>query len=280
MNIKKVFLLAPVLILLNLPPAFSQSYKVKTIVIDAGHGGNKPGAKGRVSLEKDVALEVALKLGKKFEAEMPEIKILYTRTTDVDVDFYKRAALANDNHADIFISIHCNAMPDRRVVAGYTKNKKGQRIPRYAYVKNTSTSGTETFVAGSHRLNEQDAAIRENADIKLEKDYKENYNGYDPNDPETFIILSLFKNIYRDKSLKLAKLVQDNYTNNDKRVNRGVKEQGLLILQRCGMPAILTEIGFITNPDEEEYMNSASGQAEIVNSIFNAVKTYKQETET
>jgi len=280
MHIKKVIFLIPVLILFSSAFTFSQVYKVKTIVIDAGHGGNKPGAKGSMSLEKDVALQVALKLGKKFEEEMPEIKVLYTRKTDVDVDFYKRAALANDNNADIFISIHCNSMPDRKVIAGYTKNKKGVKIPRYAYVKNTTTSGTETFVAGSHRLNEQDAAIRENADIKLEKDYKENYNGYDPNDPETFIILSLFKNIFRDKSLKLAKLVQDNYTNNDNRVNRGVKEQGLLILQRCGMPAILTEIGFISNPTEEEYMNSESGQAEIVNSIFKAVKTYKKETET
>ena len=281
MKRKTVLSLIPVLLLLfSTQLAYSQAYKVKTIVIDAGHGGKKPGARGSISLEKDVALEVALKLGKKFEEEMPEIKILYTRKTDVDVDFYKRAALANDNNADIFISIHCNSMPDRKVVGGYTKNKSGKKIPKYAYVKNTTTRGTETFVAGSHRLNEQDAAIRENADVKLEKDYKENYDGYDPNDPETFIILSLFKNIFRDKSLKLAKLVQDNYTNNDNRVNTGVKEQGLLILQRCGMPAILTEIGFISNPDEEQYMNSASGQAEIVNSIFNAVKTYKKETET
>lgn len=277
--IKRTISILPIL-LLSLQFAFAQAYKVKTIVIDAGHGGNKPGARGTISTEKNVALEVALKLGKKFEEEMPEVKILYTRKTDVDVDFYKRAALANDNNADIFISIHCNSMPDQRVVAGYTKNKKGQKVPRYAYVKNKTTRGTETFVAGSHRLNEQDAAIRENADIKLEKNYKENYNGYDPNDPETFIILSLFKNIFRDKSLKLARLVQDNYTNNDNRVNRGVKEQGLLILQRCGMPAILTEIGFISNPTEEEYINSESGQAEIVNSIFKAVRTYKKETET
>ena len=280
MIIRNILFLIAVLLVFNSRLAHSQAYKVKTIVIDAGHGGNKPGARGSISLEKDVALQVALKLGKKFEDEMPEIKVLYTRKTDVDVAFHKRAALANDNNADIFISIHCNSMPDRRVVVGYTKNKKGTKIPRYGYVKNTSTSGTETFVAGSHRLNEQDAAIRENADIKLEKDYKENYNGYDPNDPETFIILSLFKNIFRDKSLKLAKLVQDNYTNNEKRVNRGVKEQGLLILQRCGMPAILTEIGFISNPSEEEYMNSETGQTEIVNSIFSAVKTYKKETET
>lgn len=280
MRVKSVLYLLPFLLLFSSKSTFSQAYKVKTIVIDAGHGGNKPGARGSYSLEKNVALNVALKLGKKFEEEMPDVKILYTRKTDVDVDFYKRAALANDNKADLFISIHCNSMPDNRVLTGYTKGKGGKKIPKYAYVKNKTTKGTETFVAGSHRLNEQDVAIRENADIKLEKNYKQNYNGYDPNDPETFIILSLFKNLFRDKSMKLAKLIQDNYTNNDNRVDRGVKEQGILILQRCGMPAVLTEIGFISNPSEEEYMNSESGSAEIVNSIFRAVKTYRKETET
>jgi N-acetylmuramoyl-L-alanine amidase len=278
MRLKKIVFLLAIPLFISTHAAFSQGYKVKTIVIDAGHGGPKSGAAGSYSLEKNVALKVALKLGKKFEEEMPDVKILYTRKTDIDVEFHKRAALANDNKADIFISIHCNSMPDRRVLTGYT-TKRGKKVAQYASVKNTSTSGTETFVAGSHRLNEQDAAIRENADIKLEKNYKENYDGYDPNDPETFIILSLFKNTFRDKSLKLARLIQDAYTNDSHRVNRGVKEQGLLILQRCGMPAVLTEIGFISNPNEEDYMNSADGQDEIVNSIYKAVKTYKKETE-
>lgn len=279
MRLKKIVFLFAIPLFISTHAAFSQGYKVKTIVIDAGHGGPKSGAAGSYSLEKNVALKVALKLGKKFEEEMPDVKILYTRKTDIDVEFHKRAGLANDNKADIFISIHCNSMPDRRVITGYTKGKNGKKVPTYASVKNTSTRGTETFVAGSHRLDEQDAAIRENADIKLEKNYKENYDGYDPNDPETFIILSLFKNTFRDKSLKLARLIQNAYTEDSKRVNRGVKEQGLLILQRCGMPAVLTEIGFISNPNEEDYMNSADGQDEIVNSIFKAVKTYKKETE-
>ena len=279
MGLKKVLLFLTFLSFIS-QVSFSQAYKVKTIVIDAGHGGRKPGAKGSISYEKDIALKVALKLGKKIEDELPEVKVLYTRTKDVDVDFYKRAALANDNNADLFLSIHCNSMPDNRVLTGYTKNSKGKKIPKYSYQKNQTTSGTETFVAGSHRLNEQDAAIRENEDIKLEKNYKQNYDGYDPKDPQTFIILSLFKNLFRDKSLKLARLMQANYTNDDGRVNRGVKEQGLLILQRCGLPAVLTEIGFISNPTEERYMNSENGQAEIVNSIFKAIKTYKKETET
>jgi N-acetylmuramoyl-L-alanine amidase len=128
-------------------------------------------------------------------------------------------------------------------------------------------------------LNEQNGAIRENEDIKFEKDYKKNYDGYDPNDPETFIILSLFKSKFRTKSMDFANLIQSNYKKLNQRLSRGVKEQGILILQRCGMPAILTEIGFITNPAEENYMNSPEGQEEIVNAIFNAVKQYKKQTE-
>lgn len=278
MRLKRNVFLLTILLIFSIQNVFSQGYKVKTIVIDAGHGGNKPGAAGSYSLEKNIALQVALKLGRKFEEEMPEVKILYTRKTDIDVSLYKRAEIANDAKADLFIAIHCNSMPDRRAVTGYTK-KHGKKVPQYSYVKDKTTSGTETFVAGSHRLNEQDGAIRENADISLEKDYKKNYDGYDPKDPETFIILSLFKNTYRDKSLKLARLIQTNYTRDNHRGDRGVKEQGILVLQRCGLPSLLTEIGFISNPAEEDYMNSASGQSEIVNAIFKAVKTYKKETE-
>ncbi|MCX2477643.1 N-acetylmuramoyl-L-alanine amidase [Pedobacter sp. MC2016-15] len=274
---RNVFLLT-LLLFISSKGVFSQGYKVKTIVIDAGHGGDKPGAAGSYSLEKNVALQVALKLGRKFEEDMPGVKILYTRKTDIDVSLYKRAEKANDARADLFIAIHCNSMPDKRVVTGYTK-RKGRKVPKYSYVKNKVTRGVETFVAGSHRLHEQDGAIRENADASLEKDYKKHYDGYDPKDPETFIILSLFKNVYRDKSLRLAKLIQNNYTRDNNRLDRGVKEQGILVLQRCGMPSVLTEIGFISNPAEEKYMNSASGQSEIVNAIFKAVKTYKKETE-
>lgn len=237
--------------------AQNESYRVKTIVIDPGHGGNKPGARGSFSTEKNVSLEVSVKLAKKFEEEMPDMNVLLTRKTDVDVDFLKRAAIANNAKADLFISIHCNSVASSNA---------------------RSSFGTETFVAGLHRINEQLVAIRENADIKLEKNYKEKYDGYDPNDPETFIILSLFKNNFRAKSTEFAKLIQSNYAKNE-RVNRGVKEQGLLILQRVGMPAVLTEIGFISNPAEEKYINSDTGQNEIVNAIFNAVKQYKKQNE-
>jgi N-acetylmuramoyl-L-alanine amidase len=234
----------------------AQGYKFKTVVIDPGHGGNKPGASGSYSKEKNIALKIGIKLGQKIKEEMPDIKVIFTRKTDVDVDLYRRAEIANDANADLFISIHCNAMPG----------------------KNKTTKGTETLVAGSHRLKEQDAAIRENADIKLEKNYKSKYDGYDPSDPSTAIYLSLLKNTFRDKSIKFAKLVQKNYIQSD-RLSRGVKEQGVLVLQRCGMPAILTEVGFISNPDEEKYMNSEKGQNEIVNNIFNAIKAYKKDIE-
>lgn len=237
--------------------SYAQGYKIKTIVIDAGHGGVKPGAAGKFSLEKNVALEVALKLGKKFEAQMPGVKIIQTRKTDVDVDWYRRAEIANDAKADIFISIHCNSMP------------KG----------NHTTRGTETFVGAYRRINEMDAGLKENAEIINDKNYKK----YKEEDivmaPEELIKLSMYKALYRAKSLSLAKLVQKNYTELNKRVNRGVKEQGLLILQRAAMPSILTEIGFISNPEEEKYINSDEGQEEIVNAIFKAVQQYKKEVE-
>ena len=255
----------------------AQGYKIKTIVIDAGHGGVKSGAAGGYSLEKNVALQVALKLGKKMEEELPGIKIIQTRKTDVDVDWYRRAEIANDAKADLFISIHCNSMPDKRVLTGY-KTVKGKKVAQYKSVRNTTTRGTETFVGAYRRINEMDAGLRENEEIIKDKDYKKE-GSYDPTDPEELIMLSLYKSLYRTKSLVLAKLVQNNYTELNKRVNRGVKEQGLLILQRAAMPSILTEIGFISNPDEEDYINSADGQEEIITAILKAVKQYKKEIE-
>lgn len=255
----KIKLLAFLLFLspVFLNKTFAQGYKIKTIVIDPGHGGRKPGASGSFSTEKAIALKIALKLGAKMKEELPDVKVIYTRTKDVDVDLYKRAEIANDANADLFISIHCNSMP-----------------PGNKHIK-----GAETLVAGSHRLKEQDAAIRENADIKLEKNYKSKYEGYDPNDPGTFILLSLLKNTFRDKSIKFAKLIQTSYINRDQRASRGVKEQGVLVLQRCGMPAVLTEVGFISNKEEEKYINSEKGQNEISASILAAVKSYKKNVE-
>ncbi|MBE5319292.1 N-acetylmuramoyl-L-alanine amidase [Pedobacter sp. MR2016-19] len=255
----KIKLLITILLfsLLVVEKVSAQSYKIKTIVIDPGHGGRKPGASGSFSKEKDISLKVALKLGALLNEEMPEIKVIFTRKKDIDVDLYRRAEIANEAKADLFISIHCNSMP-----------------PGNKHIK-----GVETLVAGSHRLKEQDAAIRENADIKLEKNYKSKYDGYDPSNPSSFILLSLLKNTFRDKSIKFAKLVQNSYVKRDERFSRGVKEQGVLVLQRCGMPAVLTEVGFISNTEEEKYINSQNGQNEIANSILEAIKTYKKNIE-
>lgn len=250
----------------------STGSKVKVIVIDAGHGGEDGATHGAISKEKNVALEVALKLGKAIEDNLPDVKVIYTRKTDVFVKLYERINIANREKADIFISIHCNSMPlvTRRFVV------KGKAV--YRKIPNPDTRGTETFVAGYDRMQkrgEQDAAIRENASILLEKDYKNNYDGFDPNDPESYIIFSLMKNAFRDQSIKLASLVQEEYVKSG-RVNRGVKEQSLAVLATAGMPAILTEIGFISNPTEEAYMNSTEGQAEIVNNILTAITKYKK----
>lgn len=235
------------------------AYRIRTIVIDAGHGGKDGTTRGLISREKDVALKTALRLGKTIEENMKDVRVVYTRTTDVFVPLYERIGIANREKADLFISIHCNSMPHNM------RNR-------------TATRGVETFVSGSGRLGEQDVAIRENMSILYEKDYKENYQGYDPNDPTSIIMLSLMKNAYREQSIKLASLIQDEYVSKG-RVDRGVKEQSLAVLAKAGMPAVLTEIGFISNPREEEYMNSEEGQNEIVACLLKAVQNYKKQIE-
>ncbi len=262
---------------------FAQEYKIKTIVIDAGHGGKDGSTRGEYSTEKDVALKTALRLGKTIEENIKDVKVIYTRTDDTFIPLYERIGIANNAKADIFISIHCNDMPliAKRYISSYIRNKKGKKVPVYKtrYSKSTSTRGTETFVSGIGRVNEQDDAIkRENASIFLEDNYKENYDGFNPDDPESAIILSLMKNTFRTQSLKLAKLVQDEYVNVG-RINRGVQEKSLAVLARAGMPAILTEIGFISNTAEEDYMNAEAGQIEITNCLLKAIQAYKESVE-
>ena len=251
----------------------SNPKKIKTIVLDPGHGGHDPGAVGKKSKEKDIALQVALKLGKRIEKELPHVKVLYTRTTDVYPKLYERPALANKNHADLFISIHCNSAgtTKRRV-----KNSKGKYYT--STVLNTSAKGTETLVLGFSRTGDQDVAIRENASILLEENYEENYGGFDPKDPSSYIIFSLMKRRYREQSIRLASYMQDQFGGSS-RVDRGVKEQSLAVLATAGMPAVLTEIGFISNPTEEQFMMSAQGQESIVSDLFNAINTYRKSVE-
>ncbi len=255
----------------NNPPQTSQSNKTfKLVVIDPGHGGNLPGAKGRISVEKDITLQVGKRLKEAIEKEMPGVKAMLTRETDVDVPFHERTALANKNHADLFISIHCNsADSDRRV-----KGKNGRYTTHT--IRNPGVSGTETFVCGFNRLQrgESEVAVRENADILFEENYQENYGGFDPNDPSTYIIFSLMKRTYRDKSIRFATHIQNEYVKKG-RPNRGVQELSLAVLASAAMPAVLTEIGFISNPDEEKFMVSEAGQNEIVGNLVDAIKQYK-----
>lgn len=229
---------------------------ITTIVLDPGHGGKDPGARGSKANEKDIVLQVALKLGQKIEKELPGVKVVYTRKTDVFIPLYERPAIANKHKADLFISIHCNAAATRRSPA----------------------RGTETLVSGFNRLGEQDAAIRENASILLEDNYEENYGGFDPKDPSSMIVFQLMKNQYRRESIKLASLMQDEFTKSA-RPDRGVKEQSLAVLATAGMPAVLTELGFMSSSVEENYMLSTAGQNEMVKNLFDAIKTYKTAVE-
>lgn len=266
----------------SLANKYDNPYKLKIIVIDAGHGGRDGNTHGSFSKEKDITLAVALKLGKAIEEELNGVKVIYTRTDDSFIELYERIGIANRNKADLFISLHCNSMPHttRRVVARYVRNKRGRKVPVYRSVssQNTSVKGVETFVSGFGRLDEQDVAMRENASMLLEENYQENYEGFDPKDPESYIVFSLMKNQYRDLSIKFATVIQEQYINAG-RTDRGVKEQSLAVLARAGMPAVLTEMGFISNPDEEAYMNSPQGQKEIVDNLVNAIKNYKKQIE-
>lgn len=248
----------------------SNNKRMRLIVIDPGHGGKIPGARGRIAAEKDIVLQVSKKLKVAIEKEMPGVTALLTRDTDIDVPFHERTTLANKNHADLFISIHCNSADAERRVRG----KNGKYTTRI--IRRPKVSGTETFVCGFNRLQrgESDVAVRENADILLEENYRENYGGFDPKDPSTYIIFSLMKRTYRDKSIRFATYIQNEYSKNE-RPNRGVQELSLAVLAPAAMPAVLTEIGFISNPEEEKFMLSAPGQKEIVENLVNAIKHYR-----
>lgn len=249
-------------------PSSSTQASKRIIVLDAGHGGRDPGAVGKLSREKDIALQITLKLGKRLEAELPNTNVVYTRKTDVYPNLYERPQLANKHHAELFVSIHLNAggTNTRRV-----KNKQGRWITQK--VPNSSARGTETFVLGYNSMANQEVAIRENASILLEDNHEDNYGGFDPKDPSSYIVFKVLKRKYRDQSIRLAKLMQEEYVKIG-RVNRGIKEGPFAVLKTAGMPAVLTEIGFISNSEEEKYLMSSKGQDAIVNSLFNAIKKF------
>lgn len=233
-----------------------KTIKLKKIVIDAGHGGDDPGAVGKKSKEKDIALAIALKLGKCIKENLPEVEVVYTRSTDKFVELYKRARIANEEKADLFISIHCNS------------------------TKSPESSGTETWVMGLHKSQANlEVAKKENSTILLENDYSQQYDGFDPNSPEANIIFSLYQNIYLDQSLTLAAKVQNQFTAKLGKLNRGVKQAGFLVLYKTTMPGVLIETGFISNSAEEEYLMSEKGQTQLASAIFRAVRDYKNELE-
>jgi len=227
--------------------------KVRKVVIDAGHGGHDPGAVGKMAKEKDVTLSIALKTGKFIEENLPDVEVIYTRKTDVFVELYRRARIANEARADLFISIHCNAN------------------------KSTTPYGAETYVMGLHKSDANLAVAQtENAAILLEDDYHVKYDGFDPTSPEGYIFFTMLQNAYLDQSLTLATNVQKHFRERVNLFDRGVKQAGFLVLYKTTMPSVLIETGFISNAKEEKILASDEGQTYIASAIFRAVKDYKR----
>ncbi|MGD1840823.1 MAG: N-acetylmuramoyl-L-alanine amidase [Thermonemataceae bacterium] len=237
-------------------------YKVKTIVIDAGHGGKDPGTLGSNTKEKDIALAVALELGKTINKYLPDVKVVYTRTTDEFVELYKRAELANRSKADIFISIHCNSV-------------------NASPAKKQTIYGTEVYVMGQHVSEENlSVARRENKAILLEEGYQQNYQGFDPNSTEGYIMLALMQSAYLENSLKLAEKIDQQFSTRAKRKSRGIKQAGFVVLKQSTSASVLVEIGFISNLAEEKYLNDGWGQTVIASALFRAIRDYKKEIES
>ncbi len=226
--------------------------KVRKVVIDAGHGGKDPGAVGKYSKEKDIALSIALKTGAYIEKNLPDVEVIYTRKTDVFIELWERAQIANDNEADMFISIHCNAN------------------------NSSKPYGTETYVMGLHKSQANlEVAKLENAAILKEENYADMYDGFDPNRDEDYITLTLFQHAYLESSLSLASLVQDQFRERAKLKDRGVWQAGFWVLYKTAMPGILVETGFLSNANDERYLRSKEGQEYIASAIYRAFKEYK-----
>lgn len=247
---------------------------IKTVVIDAGHGGKDPGCNGESHNEKDVTLAVALKLGKLIEENLKDVKVIYTRKTDVFVELEERAQIANRNEADLFISIHCNAAS---TFVTYT-DKKGKK--RKKEVHNPKPYGSETYVMGiKNEKGKLTVAKRENAAMLMEDNYEKTYNGFDPNSDEAYIIMSMWTGAFVEQSANFASKIQKEYAGKAGRVDKGVQRQSIWVLWRTAMPSILTELGFLTNPEEEKFLGSEKGQKYLASSIFRALRNYKSEIE-
>jgi N-acetylmuramoyl-L-alanine amidase len=248
---KQIILFLVLTLISNTTSIAQTNTKPFVVVLDAGHGGKDPGRPTNFGYkEKDIALDIVLKVGHNLEKN-DNIKVIYTRSTDVFIELRQRAKIANKADADLFVSIHCNA-------------------------HNSQAYGTETFVLGLHRNDSNfRVAQQENEVIFLEDNFESNYEGFDPNSPESMIGLTLMQEDYLDQSILLARYVQDNFTYKLKRKNRGVKQAGFWVLHNTYMPSILIETGFITNKTEGDYLNSATGKINMSKSISDAILDYK-----
>jgi N-acetylmuramoyl-L-alanine amidase len=253
-------------------------YKLKTIIVDAGHGinGSGPGkfsvgATGTFSTERGVTLMVAQKLQKAIEKDIQGVNVVLTRKTETDVSLQRRPEIANENKGDLFISIHCNALPDK-VVRERVGTKKGRPVYRTSRVVDRSGKGVLMLVYGLSRTTEQQREIKRNQVEEMDGEA-------DPNDPITIILTNEYTRRFRQKSLTLANILADEFVTVDGRRLEGLREKSLNVLVHAAMPSVLIEIGYITNLEEEEYLNSEKGQEEIVNTIVRSIQSYKLKVE-
>lgn len=236
--------------------AQSNHTNINTVVIDAGHGGKDPGALSKVIREKDIVLSIALKLGAYIEKYFPKVKVIYTRKTDVFIPLNRRSEIANQNKADLFISIHANAN------------------------NNPKISGTETYTLGLHKTKENlEVAMKENSVMLYEDDYSTKYAGFDPHNPASYIIFNLLQGVNRENSINLAELTEFQFKTRVGRHSRGVREAGFWVLKQVSMPSILVEVGFVSNPTEANYLKKSTNQDFLASAIFRAFRDYKTKVE-
>ena len=242
----------------------TRDFRVRKIVIDAGHGGKDPGTSGSYSREKDVALNIAKKFGGYVEELIPDVEVIYTRNSDHFVELVERSNIANKNGADLFVSIHCNSLP-----RSTSKDRK------------ESIFGTETYVMGlKYTARNLEVAMRENSVIEMEENYEETYGNLDPNSPENRIIYSLYQAAFQENSLKLATRVEEQFAGRAGRRSRGVKQSILWVLNATAMPSILIETGYLSNSKEERELNDPQQQDYIASGIFRAFRDYKEEIDS
>jgi N-acetylmuramoyl-L-alanine amidase len=251
-----IFVILSLFILMDVKVFCQEKTSITKVVIDAGHGGKDPGTIGKKSQEKNIALQIALKLSDQIRAKCQDVTVICTRTTDEFIELHERAEIANRSKADLFISIHCNANPKH------------------------TFQGAETYVMGLHRTEANlEIAKKENAAILMEPDYSTNYNGFDPNSDESYITFTLFQNAFLDQSTRFASFVQDEMKDRVGMNDRGVRQAGFLVLYKTTMPSVLVETGFLSNPEEEKFLMSEKGQDFIASAICRAFCKFKLKME-